>query len=136
VEATVSERRFLPGKFTDLTEPRQLGTLNDILTQLLAVTNAFDQNSFALAWLEGATAGQVIASKGVTNPPEWDASPSLTGATFSGLTASTLVATNASKALVSDTTNYVIGVGTNTITVGAVAPVGPAVGDIWVDTSA
>ena len=99
----MSERRFLPGRFTDLSDQRQLGMLNDLLTQLLAITNAFDQNSFALAWLEGAIAGQVIASKGVSNPPEWDASPTLTGATFTGLTASKIVATGAGKALESQT---------------------------------
>lgn len=178
----MGERRFLPGKFTDLSDPRQLGMLNDLLTQILAVMNAFDQNSFALSWIEGDTDGQVIVSKGVGNAPEWSPTPTLTGATFTGLTgsrpvvttagkalstiaytgstslrnnlgletddsptftgvtvseltANALVATDASKKLISDTTNYVIGVGTNTITVGDTEPVDPAVGDLWIDTS-
>jgi hypothetical protein len=97
----MAERLFLAGKLTDLTDQRQLGRLNDVLSQLLAVYNSFDQNSFALAWIEGAAAGQVIASKGIGNAPEWDASPTITGATVTGLNASELVATNAGKQLVS-----------------------------------
>jgi hypothetical protein len=97
----MGEKLFLAGRFTDLSKPDQLGRLNDLLVQILAIVNVFDPNSFALAWIEGATAGQVIASKGANVAPEWDPSPALTGATFSGLTASQLVATNASKALVS-----------------------------------
>ena len=97
----MSERLVIGGKFTDLTDPVQLGRLNDLLAQTLAIVNSFDQGSFALAWIEGAIAGMVIASKGVGNPPEWDASPTLTGATFSGLTASQLVVTSAAKALAS-----------------------------------
>lgn len=95
------ERLFIPGKLTDLTDPRQLAILNQILTQLLSVYNLFDQNSFALSWIEGAAAGQVIVSKGTGNAPEWEASPTLTGGTFSGLTASQMVHTSAAKALVS-----------------------------------
>lgn len=95
----MSERLVIGGKLTDLTKPDQLGRLNDLLSQVLAIVNSFDQNSFALAWIEGDTAGQVIVSKGVGNAPEWDASPTLTGATFSGLTASHLVSLTAGKAL-------------------------------------
>lgn len=97
----MTERLFLPGKFTDLSgkDPRQLGLLTDLVNQLLAITNSFDQNSFALAWIEGSAAGQVIVSKGVGNAPEWDTAPTLTGATFSGLTASKLVVTDGAKAL-------------------------------------
>jgi hypothetical protein len=131
----MSERRFLPGKLTDLSEPRQLGILNDLLSQILSVVNAFDQNSFALAWLEGNPAGYVIASKGNGVAPEWDASPPLTGLRLTGLTASALVATNGSKDLVSDTSNYIIGDGVNKITVGPTEPVDPQVGDIWIDVS-
>ena len=98
----MADRLFIAGRFTNLADPAQLGRLNDLLQQLLSVYNTFDQNSFALSWIEGAAAGQTIASRGVGNAPEWDASPSLTGATFSGLTASRLVATNASKQLVSE----------------------------------
>lgn len=95
----MSERLVIGGKLTDLTQPEQLGRLNDLLAQLLAVTNSFDQNSFALAWIEGAVAGMTIVSKGVGNAPEWSASPTLTGATFTGLTASFLVSLTAGKVL-------------------------------------
>lgn len=95
----MGERRFLPGKFTDLSDPRQLGMLNDLVNQILAVLNAFDQNSFALAWIEGDAAGQVIVAMGSGNPPEWSPTPTLTGATFSGLSASLPVITTAAKAL-------------------------------------
>ena len=129
----MADRLVIGGKLTDLSDPRQLGRLNDLLAQLCAIANSFDQNSFALAWIDGDVAGKVIASKGIGVAPEWDASPTLTGARLSGLSASQLVATNSSKDLVSDGTNYIEGVGVNKITVSATPPVGPAVGDVWLE---
>ena len=95
------DKIVLPGAFTDLTSPEQLGELNLLLNRMLALLNVFDPASFALSWLEGAAAGQVIASNGILNAPVWSASPTLTGATVSGLTASHTVFTDAAKALTS-----------------------------------
>jgi hypothetical protein len=131
----MSERLVIGGKLTNLQDPQQLGRLNDLLAQLCAITNNFDANSFALAWIDGFAAGAVISSRGVGNAPEWDTSPTLTGATLTGLSASQLVATNAGKQLVSDASNYIIGAGVNTITVSATPPVAPITGDLWVDVS-
>lgn len=99
--------------------------------------NQFDQNAFALAWLEGYAAGAVIASAGVASAPVWSTAPLLTGLRLSGLTASQLVATDASKNLVSDATNYMIGIGTKRIFVSATEPTSPPAetGDIWIDIS-
>lgn len=132
-----SEDIWFVGKFDDPNDPRQLEELWAWMMRIQNRLNQFDPNAFALAWIEGAAAGQVISSMGVGSAPVWDATPTLTGATFSGLTASQLVATNASKELVSDATNYVIGVGTNRIFVSATEPTSPPaeVGDIWIDVS-
>jgi hypothetical protein len=99
--------------------------------------NQFDPNSFSLAWIEGAIAGQVIQSMGVGVAPVWEDEVLLKNLTLSGLTASQLVATNASKQLISDETNYVIGIGTNRIFVSATEPTSPPAeaGDIWIDVS-
>jgi len=114
----MSERLVIGGKLTDLTKPEQLGRLNDLLSQMLAILNLFDPNSFSLAWIDGSAAGQVIASKGVDVAPEWDATPTLTGVTLSGLTASQLVVTNATKLLTSLATLTVAlgGTGATTLT--------------------
>jgi hypothetical protein len=132
----MSDRLVIGGKLTDLQDPKQLGRLNDILAQLCAITNAFDQNSFALAWIDGDVAGKVIASKGTGVAPEWDASPPLTGLRLSGLSASQLVATNGSKDLVSDPKTYVQGAASYRLFVSATEPPAPhQVNDIWIDTS-
>jgi len=131
----MAEDIFLPGKFTNLNDTEQIAQLNVLRGQMLDRLNQIDPGSLALAWITGDVAGKVIASKGTGNSPEWDASPLLTTATLSGLTASALVATNGSKVLVSDTTNYIIGAGVNTITVGPTEPGSPQTGDLWIDTS-
>jgi hypothetical protein len=99
----MTDRIFVAGKLTDLSDQRQLGRLNDYLSYILSVVNRLDPNAFALAWIEGFAAGAVIASKGVGNSPEWDTTPLLTGLTLSGLSASRPVVTNGSKALSSGT---------------------------------
>ena len=126
---------FSVGKFTDLQDLRQLSELNNLLSQILARLNQFDPNSFSLAWIEGYAAGAVIASAGVTNAPQWEESPTLTGLTLTGLTGSKLVRTTAGKVLSSDPKSYIEGVGTAKLTVSATEPTGPAVGDIWLDSS-
>jgi hypothetical protein len=54
---------------------------------------------------------------------------------ITSLTPNTLVMTDANQNLASDPTNYVIGVGTHTLTVGPTAPADPEIGDLWVDTT-
>lgn len=101
----MAEDIFLPGKFTDLKDPQQLAQLNELLHDMLARLNQIDPGSVALSWIAGDTAGQVIASKGVGNSPEWDGTPDLTGVKLTGLDASQLVVTDPSKNLASYTPN-------------------------------
>lgn len=54
---------------------------------------------------------------------------------ITSLTPNTLVKTDADNYLASDPTNYVIGDGTHTLTVGPTAPTSPEVGDLWVSTA-
>jgi len=54
-----------------------------------------------LSKLADVATGSLLASGGVTTAPAWSSSPTLTGLTLSGLTASRPVATNGSNALVS-----------------------------------
>jgi hypothetical protein len=54
---------------------------------------------------------------------------------ITSLTPNTLVKTDADNYLASDPTNYVIGAGTHTLTVGDTAPADPEIGDLWVDTA-
>lgn len=97
----MTDKIVVPGAFTDLADPEQLGELNLLLNRILATINVFDPNSFALSWIEGAASGQVIASNGDGNAPVYTGTPTLTGATFSGLTASKVIFTSAAKALTS-----------------------------------
>jgi hypothetical protein len=131
------------GKFDDAQDPRQLEELNQWIQKMQNRMNQFDPGSFSLAWIAGAAAGQVIASMGVGVAPVWNDSPTLTGLTLNGLSASALVATNASKQLVSDTNSYMLAGGsggggggtpaTYKITISDTEPPAPRnVGDLWV----
>lgn len=89
------------GKFDDPNDPRQLEELWAWIMRMQSRLNQFDPNSFSLAWIEGAASGQVIASMGVGVAPVWEDQPTLTDLTLTGLTASRVVATDASKQLTS-----------------------------------
>jgi hypothetical protein len=54
---------------------------------------------------------------------------------ITSLTPNLLVKTDADNYLASDPTNYMIGVGTHTLTVGDTAPADPEIGDLWVSTA-
>jgi len=97
----LSEDIWFTGKLNDLNDPQQLEELWAWMMKMQGRLNQFDPNSFSLAWIEGATAGQVIQSMGVGVAPVWEDNALLTNLTLSGLTASQLVATDASKVLTS-----------------------------------
>lgn len=76
----------------------------------------FSRNASAVTRIAAVATGQVLGSAGVSTLPAWTASPTLTGLTLSGLTASKPVFTDANKALVSTGTLGVDQGGTGLIT--------------------
>ncbi len=95
----MAEDIWLPGRFTDLTNPEQLFQLTELLQQILNRLNLLDIGSVGVGQLQGAAAGNVINAQGVGAEPIWTDSPTVAGVTLSGLTASRIVVTDAAKAL-------------------------------------
>lgn len=95
----MAEDIWFVGKLNDLNDPQQLEELWAWMMKMQGRLNQFDPNSFSLAWIEGAVAGQVIQSMGVGVAPVWEDEVLLKKLTLSGLTASQLVVTDASKLL-------------------------------------
>lgn len=95
----MTEDIFFLGRIDNLEDPRQLEELNQWIIRVQGRVNQIDPSSLPLAWIEGYVAGAVIASMGVDIAPQWQTAPTLTGLTLSGLTASQVVTTNASKEL-------------------------------------
>jgi len=52
---------------------------------------------------------------------------------ITSLTVGALVKTDNARALVSDTTQYLVGDGVRKVTVGPTEPINPDVGDIWIE---
>ena len=95
----MTEDIWLPGRFTDLTDPDQLFRLTELLQEILNRLNLLDVGSVGVWQLQGAAAEQIINAQGVGAEPIWTDTPTVAGLTLSGLTASRLVVTDAAKAL-------------------------------------
>lgn len=75
----MAEDIFLPGRFTDLTDPKQLYWLTEILIQILSRLNLLDAGAVTLAQLEGAALKQLIISQGAGVAPIYSTSATLSG---------------------------------------------------------
>lgn len=97
----MAEDIFFVGKFDDPNDPRQQEELWAWMMRVQGRINQFDPESISTSWMEGAAAGQVLRTDGLGTPPVYDDVILLTQLTLAGLTASRLVATDASKVLTS-----------------------------------
>ena len=105
----MTEDIYIMGRLDNLQDPRQLEELNQWVAKVQGRVNQIDPGALPLTWIEGYIAGAVIASMGTGVAPEWQASPTLTGLTLSGLTPSEVVTTNASKELTSSSSPTMTG---------------------------
>lgn len=99
--------RILPGGVSDhglLTGLSDDDHTQYVLRSILTTDgDLFSRSGGSITRIAAVASGQVLASAGVGTLPAWSASPTLTGLTLSGLTASRLVYANASSALTAST---------------------------------